>query len=309
MLRLYPITAMEPPVRTYGSQSMVEPLRRVLVRRPDPTFGAADPARWHYAAPPDLEMARQEHDALAMVLRQAGAEVIYHDELLPDHADAIFVHDPAIVTDAGAIILRMGKKLRQGEEEAMALCFQRLGIPILYTLHDEATAEGGDLLWLDRKSLAVGQGFRTNRAGLGQLQEVLAGLGVGVIPVPLPDFGGAEACLHLMSLISVIDHDLAVIYPPLLPGPSWQLLRERGFQFVEVPPEEFPTMGPNVLALAPRQCLMLERNPITKARLEEAGCQVRTLKGDEISFKAEGGPTCLTRPILRGSSPRTRAQI
>jgi N-dimethylarginine dimethylaminohydrolase len=279
---------------------MVEPLRRVLVRRPDPSFGAADPARWHYTARPDLEIAQQEHDALVAILRQAGAEVLYHDAPLPDHADAIFTHDPAIVTDAGAILLKMGKKPRQGEEEAMARCFQKLGIPILHTLHDDATAEGGDLLWLDHNTLAVGQGFRTNHAGLRQLQEVLAGLGVEVIPVPLPYFGGAEACLHLMSLISVLDHDLVVIYPPLLPVPFWRLLQERSFQFVAVPAEEFPTMGPNVLALGPRQCLMLERNPITKTRLEEAGCHVRTLKGDEISFKAEGGPTCLTRPILRG---------
>jgi N-dimethylarginine dimethylaminohydrolase len=278
---------------------MVEPLRRVLVRRPDSSYGAADPGRWHYTARPNLEIAQQEHEALVAILRQAGSDVIDHDEPLPDHADAIFVHDPAIVTDAGAIVLKMGKELRRGEEEVMAHCFQRLGIPILYTLHDDATAEGGDLLWLDRTTLAVGQGFRTNRAGLRQLQEAVAALGVEVIPVPLPYFGGTEACLHLMSLISVIDHDLAVIYPPLLPVPFWQQLRERGYQFVEVPPEEFPTMGPNVLALAPRQCLTLERNPITKARLEEAGCQVRTLKGDEISFKAEGGPTCLTRPILR----------
>jgi N-dimethylarginine dimethylaminohydrolase len=280
---------------------MVEPLRRVLVRRPDPIFGAADPVRWHYTARPDLEIARQEHDALAMVLHQAGAEVVYHDESLPDHADAIFVHDPAIVTDAGAIILKMGKKLRQGEEEAMARCFQKLGIPILYTLHDGARAEGGDLLWLDHNTLAVGQGFRTNRAGLRQLQEALVGLGVEVIPVPLPYFGGVEACLHLMSLISVIDHDLAVVYPPLLPIPFWQLLQERSFRFVEVPEEEFPTMGPNVLALAPRQCLTIAGSPVTKRRLEHAGCRVFVYKGDEISLKAEGGATCLTRPILRGS--------
>jgi dimethylargininase len=287
-------------MRTYGSQSMVEPLRKVLVRRPDAAFGAADPAKWHYTARPNLEIARQEHEILVAILREAGAEVVDHDEPLPDHADAIYVHDPAIVTDAGAIILQMGKKLRRGEEGAMARAFEKQGIPILYTLHDDATAEGGDLLWLDHNTLAVGQGFRTNPAGLRQLQKALNGLGVEIIPVPLPCFGGAEACLHLMSLISAIDHDLAVVYPSLLPVPFWQLLRERGFQLVEVPAEEFATMGPNVLALAPRQCLMLEKNPVTKARLEQAGCQVRTLKGDEISFKAEGGPTCLTRPILRG---------
>ena len=290
---------MEPHKRTYGSQSMVEPLRRVLVRRPDAAFGAADPARWHYTARPNLEIAQQEHAALVSILREAGAEVIDHDAPLPDHADAIFVHDPAIVTDAGAIILQMGKELRRGEEAAMARTFEKQGIPILYTLHGEATAEGGDLLWLDHDTLAVGQGFRTNRAGLQQLQEALGGLGVEVIPVPLPYFGGAEACLHLMSLISVLDHDLAVVYPRLLPTPFWQLLRERGFQLVEVPEEEFATMGPNVLALAPRQCLAIAGNPITRRRLAQAGCQVRTYEGNEISLKAEGGATCLTRPVLR----------
>lgn len=295
-------------MRTYGSQSMVEPLRKVLVRRPGAAFGAADPVRWHYTARPDLEIARQEHEALVAILRQAGAEVIYHDEPLPDHADAIFVHDPAIVTDAGAVILKMGKKLRHGEEEAMARSFEKLGVPILYTLHGEARAEGGDLLWLDHNTLAMGQGFRTNAAGLEQLREAVHGLGVESIAVPLPYFGGAEACLHLMSLISVLDHDLAVVYPPLLPVPFWQLLQERGFQLVEVPEEEFSTMGPNVLALAPRQCLTIAGNPVTRRRLESAGCQVFTYKGDQISLRAEGGATCLTRPILRGPSPRTGAR-
>ena len=182
----------------------------------------------------------------------------------------------------------------------MARCFQRLGIPILYALQGEAKAEGGDLLWVDHNTLAVGQGFRTNAKGLRQLKEALAGIGVSVVPVPLPYHGGADACLHLMSLISLVDHRKAVIYPPLLPVPFWQYLRNRGVRLIEVPDEEFPTMGPNVLALAPGKCLMLEGNPITKQRLEDAGCQVLTYKGDEISLKAEGGATCLTRPILRG---------
>jgi len=287
--------------RRYGSQSMVEPLRTVLVRRPDMAFAVDDPIRWHYASRPDLEAARQEHDALVDVLRQAGAEVVYHDQSLPEHADAIFVHDPCIVTDRGAVILSMGKALREGEEAAMAGALAGLGVPILYTLHGQARAEGGDLLWLDHNTLAVGQGFRTNAQGLEQLREALQGLGARVIPVPLPYFGGAETCLHLMSLISVLDRDLAVVYLPLLPVPFWQELRERGFQLVEVPEAEFATMGPNVLALAPRQCVMLRGNPVTKRRLEEAGCQVFTYKGDEISLKAEGGATCLTRPILRGA--------
>jgi N-dimethylarginine dimethylaminohydrolase len=284
---------------SYGGQSMTEPLRRVLVKRPDEAFAVDDPARWHYASRPDLDEARREHDALVEILAGAGVEVIDHPEPQPDRADAVFVFDPAIVTDRGAVILRMGKELRRGEEEAMARRFQEIGVPILARLDGEATAEGGDMFWLDPRTLAVGQGFRTNAEGLRQLREALSGLGVDVLPVDLPYFTGPEACLHLLSLISLVDRDLAVVYPPLLPVPFWKTLQDRGFRLVEVPEEEFPTMGPNVLALAPRRCLMLEGNPVTRRRLEQAGCEVLTYRGREISLKAEGGPTCLTRPIWR----------
>ncbi len=285
--------------KNYGSQSMVAPLRRVLVKRPEEAFAVADPSRWHYTAVPDLDKARQEHDAFVASLAQAGVEVLYHDEPQPERADAIFVHDPALVTEQGAIILSMGKELRRGEEAATARRFEALGIPILYTLHGAARAEGGDLMWLDERTLLAGQGFRTNAAGLGQLQEALAGLGVEVMPVQLPYYQGPEACLHLMSLISLVDHRLAVVYLPLLPTPLWQLLQERHIRLIEVPEAEFLTMGTNVLALAPGQCLMLEGNPITRRRLEAAECEVLTYRGQEISLKAEGGPTCLTRPLWR----------
>lgn len=284
---------------TYGCQSMVDPLRRVLVKRPDEVFGSADPAIWHYTSRPDLAEAQREHDALTEILRVAGAEVVDHAEPQPGRADAIYVFDPALVTDRGAVILRMGKALRRGEEAALARRFEALGIPILATLDGTATAEGGDLLWLDHRTLAVGQGFRTNAEGARQLREALAPLGVQVVPVELPYWTGPEACLHLLSLISLVDHDLAVVYPPLLSVPFWSLLRDRGFRLVEVPEEEFPTQGPNVLALAPGKALMLEGNPVTQRRLEEAGCEVLTYRGREISWKAEGGPTCLTRPLWR----------
>lgn len=284
----------------YGSQSMVAPLRRVLVRRPDESFAVADPAAWHYTARPDLPAAQAEHDALVAILREHGAEVIYHEAPAPGRADAIFVHDPAIVTDAGAIILRMGKPLREGEEPAIAASLQSAGVPILARLGGEARAEGGDLLWLDHDTLAVGLGFRTNAAGMAQLAEALAPIGARVLPVELPYYTGPEACLHLMSLISLLADDLAVVYPPLLSVPFYQELERRKIRLVEVPEHEFLTMGTNVLALAPGECLMLEGNPVTQARLEQAGCEVRTYKGDEISHKAEGGATCLTRPVLRG---------
>jgi len=278
---------------------MVAPLRRVLVRRPDEAFGDAEPTHWHYTARPDLQEARREHDALVDLLRGAGVEVIEHSEPQPDRADAIYVFDPVLITDRGAVLLRMGKMLRRGEEEALGRRLREVGVPTFAALDGEATAEGGDLLWLDRHTLAAGQGFRTNAEGLRQLREILAPLGVEVIPVELPYFGGPEACLHLLSLISLVDHDLAVVYPSLLAVPFWRFLRDRGIRLIEVPDVEFPTQGPNVLALSPRKVLMLEGNPITQRRLEEAGCEVLTYQGREISLKAEGGPTCLTRPVWR----------
>jgi N-dimethylarginine dimethylaminohydrolase len=221
---------------------------------------------------------------------------------LPEHADAIFTHDPVIVTDEGSIILRMGKIERRGEEAAIGAALERLGIPTLATLEGGATAEGGDLLWLDHDTLAVGRGYRTNAEGFRQLTAVLRTLGVETIEVQLPHGDGPVSCLHLMSLISLLDHNLAVVHPPLLPVPFVELLASRGITVVEVPDHEYPTMGPNVLALAPRRCLMIEGNPVTRERLEAAGCEVLTYHGEELSLKAEGGATCLTRPILRESS-------
>lgn len=285
--------------REYGSQSMVTRLRKVLVKRPDEGFAVEDYVKWHYTDRPDLLEAQREHDAFTEILRKDGIEVFYHDEPQPSRADSIFTYDPAIVTDQGAIILNMGKPLRRGEEPPMRRRLQELGIPILYTIKEDARVEGGDLLWIDHDTLAVGQGFRTNRQGLLQIREAVEPLDVEVLPVELPYFLGPEACLHLMSLISLVDHDLAVCYPLLMPVPFWKCLKERGFDLIEVSEEEFNAMGINVLALSPKRCLMLDTAPITKQMLEEAGCQVLIYNGVEISLKTEGGPTCLTRPILR----------
>ena len=280
---------------------MIEPLKKVLVRRPDEAFGSADPKHWHYISQPELEGAQAEHDALVAILREAGCEVLYHEVELPEHADAIFTHDPVIVTDEGSIILRMGKEQRRGEEAAIGKTLEDLSVPTLATLEGEATAEGGDLLWLDHDTLAVGRGYRTNAEGFRQLTAALRPLGVETVEVQLPHGDGPVSCLHLMSIISMLDHDLAVVYLPLLPVPFIELLADRGIETVRVPDEEYPTMGPNVLALAPRRCLVIEGNPVTRQRLEAAGCEVLTYRGDELSLKAEGGATCLTRPILRST--------
>jgi N-dimethylarginine dimethylaminohydrolase len=278
---------------------MVDPLRKVIVRRPGESFSQADPVFWHYAARPIPDRAVTEHDLLVDILISHGIEVINIPDDQDGLADSIYVHDPSIVSDVGAIILRMGKKLREGEEHLHIAAYKSCGVPVYYRLNGDARAEGGDLLWLDRNTLAVGVGFRTNNEGVRQLQEALSPVGVEVMPFELPYFHGPQACLHLMSLVSMIDHDLAVGYPYLMPVSFYQLLVARNIELIEVPREEFATMGPNVLALAPRICLALEGNPVTKQRLETSGCQVFTYSGDEISLKAEGGATCLTRPVLR----------
>ncbi|HQX76573.1 MAG TPA: arginine deiminase family protein, partial [Thermoflexales bacterium] len=181
-----------------------------------------------------------------------------------------------------------------------AKTYERMGVPILGRLTGTARAEGGDMMWLDEHTLVVGVGFRTNAEAIRQLRDLLKPQGVSVLAYDLPYFTGPEACLHLLSLISVVDEKMAVIYPSLMPVAFWQLLMERGFNLIEAPEEEFvKTMATNVLAVAPGHCIMLEGNPITQSRLAHAGCEVATYRGAQISLKAEGGATCLTRPVWR----------
>lgn len=279
--------------RTYGA------LKKVIVRRPDDDFAVAVPDIWNYTATPNLPVAQSEHDRLTEVLRDAGSEVIHHDEDLRGKADSVFVFDPVLVTSHGVIALRMGKPLRRGEEAALAKKLASLGYPLIGSLKEPATAEGGDFLWLDERTLAAGRGFRTNAEGIAQLRRILQGFDIQLQAFDLPYLSGPRACLHLLSLISILDRDLAVAYPSLMPVPLWEELERRGFEIVEVPEHEFATMGPNVLALGPRRCLALEGNPITRRRLEAAGCEVFTYRGRELSLKAEGGPTCLTLPLQR----------
>jgi N-dimethylarginine dimethylaminohydrolase len=271
----------------FGCQTMHETLRVVMVRPPDGAFGQADPSRWHYTSRPDLNAALDEHAALVEILRRSGAEVVVHDQPLPDHADALFVHDPVLVTDAGAIILRMGKLLRRGEEEALAAAFAELGVPVLGRLTEPALAEGGDLLWLDRSTLAAGLGFRTNADGLHQLAVILAPLGVTVVPVPLPHGGGPDACLHLMSLISVLDHDL-VGYSCRCCRCSFVQLLASAVRLVEVP-EASSHHGAQRAVRSARaaawRCAAIRSRGNPR---EEAGCEVPPHRGDELRFEGRG---------------------
>jgi N-dimethylarginine dimethylaminohydrolase len=283
--------------RTFGGQTLVAPLRRVLVRAPDPPVLA----RWRefgWLAKPDPAIAAEQHEALCELLRAAGAEVVYAGSDVGEDPDAVYVFDPVIVSDRGALLLRPGKEGRRGEPSAMAEDLRALGVPVAFEMGEPATAEGGDTMWLDQRTLLVGRSYRTNDAGIRALREALPG--VEVLAFDLPRLRGPDACLHLLSLLSPLDDDLVVAYPPLMPIRLLELLAERGIAIVEVPEEEFGSMGPNVLALAPRVAVALEGNPETRRRMESAGVDISVFEGSEIAHKGEGGPTCLTRPLLRG---------
>lgn len=295
-------TEFQAPVaskRRYGGHSMTATLRTVMVRRPAPPASGEDWRRFGYLHPVDVDRSDAEHAAFRGILAAEGIEVIAAGPDPDGELDSIFAYDPTFMTDAGAILTRMGKPVRLAESDFAAATYAELGVPILARLEAPGTFDGGDAFWLDATTLAVGRSYRTNEAGIEQLRSILRGIGVDVVRVELPHWHGPAECLHLMSLISPVRDDLAVVYRSLLPVPFVELLRERGWRFVEVPDDEFLSMACNVLALGPGRCLMLDRNPVTAARLEAAGCEVLTYKGDEISRNREGGPTCLTRPIWR----------
>ena len=284
----------------YGGQSSVDTLKTVLVKRPDRYFAVDDYKAWGYKGKPDWREAQKEHDAFTKILQDNGVAVVRHTDILVNKADSIFVRDPVFITDTCALVLRMGKKQRRGESTFLATRLSQSFIPCKYPFYDnlKAKVEGGDLLWVN-EMLVVGIGFRTNILGLfGIMQEV----SYIAHEVALPYYKGPEHCLHLTSIISMISHDLAVAYLPLLPVRFYELLCGYKIEVIPVPDEEFETGAANVLALAPGKCLMLENNPVTQKRLEAAGCEVLTFKGEEICLNTEGGPTCLVNPILREPS-------
>jgi dimethylargininase len=280
---------------SYGARSMTAQLRRVLVRPPQP----ADAARWReygWRAAPDPPAAAREHAALCELLESAGAEVV----LAVGEAgnpDAIYAYDPLLVGDDGAVLLRPGKDERLGEPAALVADLERAGVPVAARIEPPGTVEGGDTLWLGRDTLLVGRGYRTNAAGVEQLAAAFPDAELHLYD--LPHWNGRAEVMHLMSLVSPLDDDLALVYARLAPVRLLELLADRGIATVEVPDEEFESMGANVLALGPRRALALAGNDETRRRLERAGVDVVVYRGDEISRKGDGGPTCLTRPLLR----------
>jgi dimethylargininase len=280
----------------YGGQSATAPLRDVLVKRPGPAFGAAfeDPALG-FLHPVDLERAQREHDAFTDLLGELGVRA-HRLEADPDLADLTYVYDPLLITDRGAIPLRPGKPTRHPEPAVVEAWTQAAGIPTVGWIEDPGMIEGGDAFWLRPQLLCVGRSLRTNDAGARQLAELVGG-DVRIFDLPL--WRGSAELVHLMSVISPVADDLAVVYPPLLPAGLWELLGDLSIRTIAVPHDEYPTLGCNVLAVRPGVVVTAEGNPATQRALVAAGCEVHTYPATEIGINGSGGPTCMTRAIWR----------
>lgn len=287
-----------------GVQSEVAVVKLVLLKHAVDAFVSERTVRrqWHdlgYTACPDFTAAVEEYDRFVRQLAGFGVEIVFLPRDDRVDLDSIYVRDASIMCAKGAILCNMGKAGRRSEPQAQECAFQRAGLPILGRIVGDGTVEGGDVVWLDDRTVAVGRGYRTNDAGIEQLRHILDDCVDELIVVPLPHWRGPDDVFHLMSILSPIDRDLALVYSPLLPVPFREQLLARGVELVEVADQEFETLGCNVLAVAPRRCIMLSGNPATLARLERVGAEVHQFEGAEICLRGSGGPTCLTRPIVR----------
>ena len=285
-----------------GSPSMCGKLVRSLLIGPGAAGWDAG-ASWRelgYLHPPEEPLAARQHEWIRSLLLERGVDIVEPDEPLSGLTpDAVYCHDASFPSRTGMVLMRMGKENRSGEPAAHARIYEKQGIPVIGAVEAPGLAEGGDLVWLDEHTLLAGEGYRTNAAGIAQLRRILAEDGVEVISVPLPFGDGPRCCLHLMSLISVLDHRTMVADLRFLGVPTLEMLKARGWEFIPIVEDERPTMAANVLALGERTLLAIVANRETNARLRDAGFEVLTYEGSEISQNGSGGPTCLTRPLVR----------
>lgn len=283
--------------RRFGAQSMTAVLHEVLVKRPDAAFGRAfDEPGLGYLHPVDLAGARSQHDNLCRLLTGLGVTVHELGGEGPT-GDAVYTFDPMLVSDTGVIPLRSGKPGRQGEEIALETWAGAHGIPTAGRIEAPGTVDGGDTMWLSPDMFVIGRSLRTNRAGADQLKALVES---ETLVVDVPYATGPAECLHLLSVISPVADDLAVVFLPQLPAGLYDLLMEHGVTLIAVPEEEMPSLGCNVLAVRPGVVVMAEGNPATERALTQHGCDVHTFAASEVGVNGSGGPTCLTRPILRG---------
>lgn len=289
-------------MKAYGSQEMSARLRRVMMRRPGQSLLSADPAKWHYGPTFNGEKALGQYAEFARLVEASGAEILWLEDGGDGMADAMFTHDPSLMTAEGALILSMGKPLRRNEPSLHEAAYKAAGIPILGRVEAPGTVEGGDCIWVNSKTLAIGRGVRSNQAGIEQVQALLQPLGVTVLTFDLPLWAGEAACLHLMSVMSPLADDLALVHAPLMPAAFYLMLRDMGIKLIHAPEDEFAAssgLNLNVLPLSPGKVIAVAGFPGTKAVMEAAGCTVETFEADALCIACEGGPTCLTRPVWR----------
>jgi dimethylargininase len=290
-------------INPFGVSSMTARLRKVGMRKPGPAMQQADPSVWHYGPTFDRDALEPEHASFSKLLEQAGVEIHWMDQ--PNEiADAVFSYDASLMTPQGAILMNPGKVMRRGEQMLHREFYAQTGIPVIGEIESPGHCEAGDTLWLKDNLLAVGRGFRSNRAGLDQLDSILKTINIEVHEFDLPVYTGADACLHLMSLISLVDTRIAAVCLSLLPVGLYELLKELDYQILALPMDEYEqsgTLSGNILAIAPGQCLMVDGYPKTLKLLKTAGIDVQVYDGQALCVGCEGGPTCLTRPLLRGN--------
>ncbi len=280
----------------YGVTSMIAPLRTVAVRPPDPS---SDFVAAHWAEPLDTALLVEQHAAFVDMLGRLGSEIV----VLPpvsELADSCFTYDPAFMIGDGLVELSAGKPVRVGEGARMSVDLAEIGVPTVARLTGDARADGGDMFWLDDITLAVGRSYRTNADAVRQLTAILAERDQRIEVYDVPHDLGPDWCLHLMSVISPVREDLALVFERLAPVALLQELRRRGIEWIAVPEEDWLTLGCNVLAVRPGVCVIASGNEATAQALADRGCEVHVYAASEIS-KGEGGPTCLTRPLLRGA--------
>ncbi len=290
--------------KEFGCQDMTSTIRKVLIK--DPKSAYKNQANidtqyneLNYFGKPDFEISLKDYDSFKSILHNNGIEIhcLPSDDITS--LDSIYTHDPCLVSNSGVILCSMGKDLRRKEPGMISNYFESLGIPIIGRISSPGKLEGGDIVWIDNRTVAVGVGYRSNFEGIMQLKQILSDDIDEIIPVHLPHWTGPADCLHLMSNVSPIDENLFLVYSKLLPVSFREYLLSRKIKLIEVPDEEYESMGCNVLAIAPRKVIMIEGNNITKKILEDEGVEIFTYPGLEISNKGAGGPTCLTRPFLR----------
>ena len=290
--------------KEFGCQDMTSTIRRVLIKSPENAYKNqvnidSQYQDLNYFGKPDFLRSLEDYESFRSILKKSGVEI--HDLPADDitSLDSIYTHDPCLISNSGVVLCSMGKILRQKEPEMISKYFKSLNIPIIGKISPPGKLEGGDIVWIDNRTVAVGVGYRSNLEGIAQLKEILSDDVDEIIPVHLPHWTGPSDCLHLMSNISPIDRDLFLVYSKLLPVSFREYLLDRGIKLLEVPDDEYESMGCNVLAIAPKKVIMIEGNDVTKNLLEKEGVDVSTYPGLEISYKGAGGPTCLTRPFLR----------